>query len=83
MTTEQYLGLSELAYLNLGNYDFNNQTILLSDILDDVPYKVTYGALNDIASDWTLISYQPNTASGFASHPHYAIDCSATIVYYS
>jgi hypothetical protein len=62
LSAEQYMALSAVAYTNLTEDDEGR-------LLKDIDFKdenlLQFSALSSLL-DWTLISYQPNTASGFA-----------------
>ncbi len=76
MTTEQYLALSALAYSNLDSIPDDGMSNKISEILRTKDIK-NYRDLNggninpeflalSSMSNWTLVGYQSNTASGFS-----------------
>ena len=76
ITTEQYMALSAIAYidftasdkgLNIGSKSIYSKIEAKLDSDNDKTIDSTYAnAVNSLRS-WTLISYQPNTSSGFAA----------------
>ena len=65
VSTEQYLGLSALAYRDLSSINFGGQGSEISALIANST-NAEYSALSSLGN-WQLISFKPTTSTGFAA----------------